>query len=516
MEDEYRYYEILGLNRNASSSEISWRKGPSKTYHPDVSSHPRALENFQKIQQAYEALSDPRTRNEYDAYLDALEQSYPDDDFQPHFDGMDDIYIEHEFYAHNEPIIIRGQSYRLDYVRHLIISGREYIEYNGEHLPYDRGYFPFDTHTIDNEFYVSNEVIEIDGEEYTFATAHHVVITGQEYIEYNGEFLPFSRQEHPEPHQQGGGWLRKIAKLAIILVVAFTVYHGFLIGTSGTTATAGDDTGVPPPNPIRTTSPATSGSSKVVLAPTPVRTTSPEVKYSKLIADAMDPENPVTRNYALSLIDKSHGGERNIAQVCDIWEKVYNKWTYVSDPKGLEYFSSASNIKLGLKGTVTLRHPGCFTYRSNRRGHADNPCTRRRWWRPRLSRGLHNQQQRRLQLYCAVYLQAIPLQVCRIPPRARQGWKPPVLVEPGLAIPASRRKVLQERRGFDGVLFQRVLVQVQIKRLRAGGERSPSAPDSISHDKPGFCRRPLKPSTRITATVSVRSYTPSHLTRCRT
>jgi|BioPla2DNA2_1021312.scaffolds.fasta_scaffold13466_5 hypothetical protein len=352
MEDEYRYYEILGLNRNASSSEISRAyRSLAKTYHPDVSSHPRALENFQKIQQAYEALSDPRTRNEYDAYLDALEQSYPDDDFQPHFDGMDDIYIEHEFYAHNEPIIIRGQSYRLDYVRHLIISGREYIEYNGEHLPYDRGYFPFDTHTIDNEFYVSNEVIEIDGEEYTFATAHHVVITGQEYIEYNGEFLPFSRQEHPEPHQQGGGWLRKIAKLAIILVVAFTVYHGFLIGTSGTTATAGDDTGVPPPNPIRTTSPATSGSSKVVLAPTPVRTTSPEVKYSKLIADAMDPENPVTRNYALSLIDKSHGGERNIAQVCDIWEKVYNKWTYVSDPKGLEYFSSASNtIKLGLKG----------------------------------------------------------------------------------------------------------------------------------------------------------------------
>ena len=66
MEDEYRYYEILGLNRNASSSEISRAyRSLAKTYHPDVSSHPRALENFQKIQQAYEALSDPRTRNEY-------------------------------------------------------------------------------------------------------------------------------------------------------------------------------------------------------------------------------------------------------------------------------------------------------------------------------------------------------------------------------------------------------------------------------------------------------------------
>lgn len=77
----------------------------------------------------------------------------------------------------------------------------------------------------------------------------------------------------------------------------------------------------------------------------------PENKIAEKIKVAMDSDNSITRNYALSLIDKKHGGQRNIAQICDMWEKVYKDWTYVSDPRGFEYFSSASNtIKNGLKG----------------------------------------------------------------------------------------------------------------------------------------------------------------------
>lgn len=358
MEDEYRYYEILGLDRSAGPSEISRAyRSLAKTYHPDVSTHPRALENFQELQQAYEALIDPERKREYDAYLDALEQSsHCDEDPQPSYDDYtDDTYIEHEFYAHDEPIIINGESYRLDYLRHLVIDGQEYIEYNGEYLPYDRGDFPFELRTIENEFYVSDEDIEVDGVEYTFPSAHHVVIAGQEYIEYNGDFLPFTRQEeYHEHHQQGGGWLQTVVNLAtglgIVIFVAFIVYYGGMMLLPGIAPAAGGDTVVPAPDPVQTV-PAPSGGSKIVPPPDPVRKTSPEEKFSRMIVDAMDSDNPVTRNYALSLIDKSHGGTRNIAQVCDIWEKVYDEWTYVSDPKGLEYFSSASNtIKLGLKG----------------------------------------------------------------------------------------------------------------------------------------------------------------------
>ncbi len=69
------------------------------------------------------------------------------------------------------------------------------------------------------------------------------------------------------------------------------------------------------------------------------------------IVEAMDYTNPTTRDYALSLIDKDHGGNYNIAQICDMWEKIYKRWTYVNDPNGFNYYSPASRtIKLRLKG----------------------------------------------------------------------------------------------------------------------------------------------------------------------
>ncbi|BBL66822.1 transglutaminase-like domain-containing protein [Methanoculleus chikugoensis] len=69
------------------------------------------------------------------------------------------------------------------------------------------------------------------------------------------------------------------------------------------------------------------------------------------VAEAMDYTNPTTRDYSLSLIDKDHGGKYNIAQICDMWEKIYKRWTYVNDPNGFNYYSPASRtINLGLKG----------------------------------------------------------------------------------------------------------------------------------------------------------------------
>jgi curved DNA-binding protein CbpA len=218
MKDEYRYYETLGLDRNASLSEITKAyRSLAKAYHPDVSSHPRARDNFQKIQQAYEALSDPKSRGEYDAYLDAPEE--------PTFhEDTNEIHIEKEFYVHNEPIMLNGREHILDNVHHVIINGQEFIEYNGEFLTYDRGIFPFDTRDIDGEFYVPNENITIDGEDYTFTNAHHVSIRGQEYIEYNGDFLLFE--------SSSGGFLKTAIKWIFVLTIAFTLYHGYIIATS--------------------------------------------------------------------------------------------------------------------------------------------------------------------------------------------------------------------------------------------------------------------------------------------
>ena len=62
------YYEILGVSRSASDSEIkkSFRK-LAREYHPDVAKDKkRAEEKFKEINEAYEVLSDAAKRKKYD------------------------------------------------------------------------------------------------------------------------------------------------------------------------------------------------------------------------------------------------------------------------------------------------------------------------------------------------------------------------------------------------------------------------------------------------------------------
>jgi len=66
------YYQILGLNRNASTKEIkqAYRK-LARQYHPDVNPDNKATEDkFKQINEAYEVLSDKEKRKKYDQYGD--------------------------------------------------------------------------------------------------------------------------------------------------------------------------------------------------------------------------------------------------------------------------------------------------------------------------------------------------------------------------------------------------------------------------------------------------------------
>jgi len=69
------YYEVLGVDRNASQDEIkkAFRKLARK-YHPDMNKEdPSAEEKFKEINEAYEVLSAPEKRRRYDQFGHAAE-----------------------------------------------------------------------------------------------------------------------------------------------------------------------------------------------------------------------------------------------------------------------------------------------------------------------------------------------------------------------------------------------------------------------------------------------------------
>ena len=64
------YYEILGISKGASSSEIkkAYRKKAIE-FHPDKNPGDKKAEaNFKKAAQAYEILSDPQKKSQYDQF----------------------------------------------------------------------------------------------------------------------------------------------------------------------------------------------------------------------------------------------------------------------------------------------------------------------------------------------------------------------------------------------------------------------------------------------------------------
>jgi molecular chaperone DnaJ len=70
------YYKILGVNRDASVEEIkkAYRK-LAKKYHPDANPNDKeAEERFKEVNEAYQVLSDPQKKAEYDRALSFYEQ----------------------------------------------------------------------------------------------------------------------------------------------------------------------------------------------------------------------------------------------------------------------------------------------------------------------------------------------------------------------------------------------------------------------------------------------------------
>ena len=97
------YYELLGVDRNASADDIKRAfRQLARQLHPDTNPDPAASEQFKLVAQAYEVLSDPEKRSRYDRFgADGVGTAAGGDPFGFGGGGINDIF--EQFFGGQSP-----------------------------------------------------------------------------------------------------------------------------------------------------------------------------------------------------------------------------------------------------------------------------------------------------------------------------------------------------------------------------------------------------------------------------
>lgn len=192
------YYEVLGLEADASDEEIKKAyRSLAKAFHPDTSTHPKAKERFLAISAAYDVLSDPDSKRDYDSRLKASlygedfdasdddtdgSEGSGDDGSEDSDDSDEDDYsrmADYEFYSGEvERFLIDGVERRFENARHIVIGDKEYIIVDGDTMLHIG-----EVSRINHE---GRERYRIGGVDYTVNNAEHLFMSGNEYVIIEG------------------------------------------------------------------------------------------------------------------------------------------------------------------------------------------------------------------------------------------------------------------------------------------------------------------------------------------
>lgn len=183
---EQDYYEILGVNKDATKHEIhkAFRQ-LAKKYHPDKNKDKGAQDEFIKIFKAYETLSDEKKRKEYDDRSKQQQHhgSFSSSGWQTTDGSMSDFDVNEFFKQYEEQLFKHAQHYG----QHDTDHNNQHHHNHNNHHDHIHQQFMFHGVNLDDLFH------DIDEDEFqsfgrVFTSNHHNTHHHHIHSDYDGTF----------------------------------------------------------------------------------------------------------------------------------------------------------------------------------------------------------------------------------------------------------------------------------------------------------------------------------------